>query len=288
MLINDLFLGVGAMKAGTTWITEHLSSHPDIYFSYEKELSYFSYIHDEESKFFLSDVNRMNKVTGFINIANTTHIENMRDVMHWSCNYLSNPIDDQWYVNNFSSKGYKRFCADFSNLYAHLGDAGWDHIKSKTKNLKVIYIMRNPIDRMWSHVKFQLEIDGRLDEAKHWTKEQLFEYSNVEHILRNSKYTKIIKTLKNNLDDKQLLVLFYEDIVDKPAKLLNNIEKFLGIEQREYNISDLTKKVNASEDFEMPSFFKELFNEILTPQIENLSKLNVIVPGTWFLSAENI
>ena len=288
MLINDLFLGVGAMKAGTTWITEHLSLHPDIHFSYEKELSYFSYIHDEESKFFLSDVNRMDKITGFINIANMTDIDNMRDIMHWSCNYLSNPINDQWYVNNFSFKGNKRFCADFSNLYSHLDAAGWTHIKSITRNLKVVYIMRNPIDRLWSHVKFQLEIDGRLDEAKHWTKEQLFEYSNVEHILRNSKYTKIIKTLKNNLDDKQLLVLFYEDIVDKPAKLLNNIEKFLGIEQREYNISDLTKKVNASEDFEMPGFFKELFNEILTPQIENLSKLNVIVPGTWFLSAENI
>jgi hypothetical protein len=288
MLINDLFLGVGAMKAGTTWITEHLSSHPKIHFSYEKELSYFSYIHNDESKFFLSDENRMDKITGFINIASTTSIDNMRDIMNWSCNYLSNPIDDQWYVNNFSLKDKGKFCADFSNLYSHIDDVGWDHIKSITKNLKVIYIMRNPIERMWSHVKFQLEIDGRLDEAKNWTKEQLYEYSNVEHIIRNSKYTKVIRTLKKNLDDKQLLVLFYDDIIDAPAMLLNNIEKFLNIEQREYNIGDLNKKVNASENFEMPGFFNELFNEILIPQIENLSKFNIIVPGTWFLSGENI
>ncbi len=288
MLINDLFLGVGAMKAGTTWITEHLSSHPDIHFTFEKELSYFSHIHNEDSSFFLSDVNRMDKVTGFINISNTIDIDNMRNVMYWSCNYLSNPIDDRWYKNNFSFKGNKKFSADFSNLYAHLGDEGWNHIKSITKNVKVIYIMRNPIDRLWSHVKFQLEIDGRLDDAKSWTKNQLFEYSNVEHILRNSNYKKVIKTLKKNLDDKQLLVLFYDDIIDAPAMLLNNIEKFLNVEQRKYNISDLNKKVNASENFEMPVFFNELFNEILTPQIENLSKLNIIVPRAWFLSGKNI
>jgi len=281
MLINDLFLGVGAMKAGTTWITEHLSSHPDIHFSYEKELSYFSYIHNEDSKFFLSDANRMDKITGFINIANTTHIDNMRDIMHWSCNYLSNPIDDQWYKNNFSFQGNKKFSADFSNLYAHLDVAGWNHIKSVTKNLKVIYIMRNPIDRLWSHVKFQLEIDGRLDDARSWTKDQLYQYANVEHILRNAEYTRIVKTLNKNLNDQQLLILFYEDIINNPVGLLNNIEKFLNIEQREYCINELNEKINASGYFEMPKFFYELFKEKLNSQVENLSKFNLIIPKSW-------
>lgn len=282
MHINDLFLGVGAMKAGTTWITEHLSSHPEIHFSYEKELSYFSYIHNnKESKFFLSDENRMNKINGFINIASTTNIDNMRDVMYWSCNYLSNPIDDHWYINSFSFKGNKKFSADFSNLYAHLDVAGWNHIKSLTHNLKVIYIMRNPIDRLWSHVKFQLEIDGRLGDAKSWTKEQLYEYANVEHILRNSEYTKIIKTLKNNLKDQQLLILFYEDIINNPVSLLNDVEKFLNVEQRKYCIDRLNEKVNASGNFKMPGFFYELFKEKLSHQVDNLSEFNLIIPKSW-------
>ncbi len=43
MLIKNLFLGVGAMKSGTTWLYDVMSRHPEIYFSYEKEIHYFAH-----------------------------------------------------------------------------------------------------------------------------------------------------------------------------------------------------------------------------------------------------
>ena len=64
----------------------------------------------------------------------------MKNVAFWAYNYLNNPINDYWYLNNFSLRGNKRYCADFSNLYSHLDDNGWNHIHSISKNLKIIYI----------------------------------------------------------------------------------------------------------------------------------------------------
>ena len=40
------------------------------------------------------------------------------------------------------------FCADFSNLYAHVEKPGWDRIRDMTETLRVIYTMRDPIKRL--------------------------------------------------------------------------------------------------------------------------------------------
>jgi len=44
-MINNLFLSVGAMKAGTTWLYKQLQYHPEIYFTPEKEIHYFANKH---------------------------------------------------------------------------------------------------------------------------------------------------------------------------------------------------------------------------------------------------
>ena len=35
------FIGIGAVKSGTTWLGEQLRAHPDIYFPYQKEIYFF-------------------------------------------------------------------------------------------------------------------------------------------------------------------------------------------------------------------------------------------------------
>src|SRR5579864_5427870 len=42
-LVMPTFLGVGAMKCGTTWLFGQLGAHPDIYMPPLKELHYFSW-----------------------------------------------------------------------------------------------------------------------------------------------------------------------------------------------------------------------------------------------------
>ena len=280
MIINDLFLGVGAMKAGTTWITNHLKTHPDIYFTYEKELGYFAYLHDEMSKFTLSDDFRIRKIKNYVE-REVGDISNLRNLLYWSVNYLRDPIDDFWYLNNFVLKGNKKYCADFSNLYAHLDDIGWNHVKSITKNLKVIYIIREPLDRLWSHIRFQLMLDGRIEEAKKWDKREFYEFGKQEHIWRNSRYSKIIRTLKKNLNNNQLLILFFEDIKSNPQKLLNKIEKFLNVEERKYDIKQLTKKVNPSKGLQKPEFFDRLFRDELYNEIKELETLGINYKNKW-------
>jgi hypothetical protein len=47
------FLGIGAVKAGTTWVADQLAAHPDIFMAHGKELHYFSLHHDKEPDWYL-------------------------------------------------------------------------------------------------------------------------------------------------------------------------------------------------------------------------------------------
>lgn len=40
-VFDQVFLSVGAVKAGTTWLYDVMSRHPDVHFSHEKEIHYF-------------------------------------------------------------------------------------------------------------------------------------------------------------------------------------------------------------------------------------------------------
>lgn len=55
------FLGIGAMKSGTTWIAEILSAHPEIFVAHGKELHYFSHKYSEGIEWYLNHFRTVHK-----------------------------------------------------------------------------------------------------------------------------------------------------------------------------------------------------------------------------------
>lgn len=280
MLIDNLFMGAGAMKAGTTWVTKHLKTHKDIYFCYEKEISYFAYLHVPNCKYVLSEDFRGKKAKQYVNATNT-RTNDIKRVLLWSANFVSNPVNDWWYAQNFAFRGNKRYSADFSNLYALLDKNGWEHVKSITNNLKVVYIMRDPISRLWSHIRFQMMLDGKIDEMANWTQDDYYKFGKQNHIWRNTNYNKAVRSMQDNLETTQYHFDFFERIKSEPKALLNGIESFLGVEEREYNLDELKGKVNASTSLKRPEFFEDIFGEELYEGVNELKSMGITVPASW-------
>ena len=46
------FLGIGAQKAGTTWLHDNLSCHPELYLPPEKEIHYFDQHNDKPISYY--------------------------------------------------------------------------------------------------------------------------------------------------------------------------------------------------------------------------------------------
>lgn len=108
------FIGIGAAKAGTTWLADSLREHPNIYLPKEKELDYFNEWHP------------------YYNIRNK--------------NYKKTKL---WYNNFYKDKLKTQICGEISPSYL-LSDNAPHEIYAYNPDVKIIVLLRKPIDQLHS------------------------------------------------------------------------------------------------------------------------------------------
>ena len=264
-MIDNLFLSVGAMKAGTTWLYDKLRDHPDIYFTPEKEIHYFAHIDGVENQ--LDHRNRIIKLKSFLQrIANgnpafiAENLENLK----WYAEYATDAqLNNDWYEQLFRLNPGKKFCADFSNLYCRMSGYGWGNVRRIAKNIKVIYTLRDPLERVWSHYKFDMQWNGKGDSIIGAGFEYFKNALNQAYFWGNAEYAKNIELLKQSLSDNELMILYFEDFRKEPLEMLRKIENFLGVSNKEYKVESITGKINSSKDVSMPDEWAEYAKEKL-------------------------
>ncbi|WP_010139214.1 sulfotransferase family protein [Oceanicola sp. S124] len=281
-LFGPLFLSVGAMKAGTTWLYSVLERHPQLHFTPEKELHYFyhRYVDDRQ----LADPVRLR-------LAKERYLEKfdpdranperVRHNLHWVAAYLSRPVDDLWYRGLFTRPPGALYACDFSNLYAHLPQEAWPRIRASSDRLRVIYTMRHPVRRLWSHVKFHLQITGQLERLRDWTPQQVDTFLRRDFIWSNAEYGAALRRLRAGLPEDSLMPLFYEDIRNDPRGVLRRIERFLGVDPIDYPEAQVNRQVNASAAIPMPDFFSDLVAEDVARITSEVEACGLQVPASW-------
>lgn len=280
-LIEHLFISAGAMKSGTTWLYQVLEKHPEIYFCPEKEIHYFYAAYVDPSV--LGEAARLRNVRDkYLRIdPGSARAAGVRARLRWAANYLDGPVDDLWYRNLFAFAGRQRYVADFSNLYALLPADGWRRVVERTGQLRVIYTMRHPLRRLWSHVKFHLQVTGQSDKLATWGTDEYREFVYQPFIWDNAEYGRALRAMHGSLDDDMLSVSFYEDVHRDRAEYLHRIEAFLGLERFEYPSAVIDRQVNATENRKMPPFFAELFASDLERICAEVRGEGYELPESW-------
>lgn len=132
------FFVVGAAKAGTTSVYNYLSRHPEVYMSPVKEPHYFA-----------SDMNTEHFRDNYKPVMNkdlTTYLEGD----------LKEPVFQayirEWsqYVKLFKNVKNEKAIGEVSNSYLYSATAA-KNIHDKIPDAKIIIILRNPVDRAFSH-----------------------------------------------------------------------------------------------------------------------------------------
>ena len=276
-MIENLFLSVGAMKAGTTWLYEQLKEHPDIYFTPEKEIHYFANVVGIEKQ--LNHRNRIIKLKEMMSSyakGNPKFISENIDEIYWYSNYAHpKTISNEWYESLFSLNQDKMYNADFSNLYCQMDAEGWKNVRKVAKNIKVIYTLRDPLKRLWSHYKFHMKWINREDEALDAGFGHFKELLNQHWFWINADYTKNYKLLNENLDDSELMVLYFEDFREDPINMLSKIQTFLNIDSIPPQVEKLNKVVNTTKDFHLPEDWSKYMKQKLQPLCNEMKNINI-------------
>lgn len=221
----DFFI-VGAPKAGTTSLYHYLNEHPKISMSSIKEPNYFSHEELETQKLYYK-----------------SHTINSLDSYH---NLF--PTRDANFIYGEASVSYL--------FYKNVAEK----IKTYNKNAKIIILLRNPIERAFSHYLMDARLglisksfESVVDCYEITSKNKLF----YQQYIELGKYYDQISNYKRLFNDKNILIIDYEDFKNKTSLCVSNVFDFLQIDTSFMPNLDLTHNTFRKPKF---TFIKNLYS----------------------------
>lgn len=279
-LFDHLLLGVGAMKAGTTWLHALLRRHPGIFFTPEKEIHYF-YARYENPKV-LDDRWRLNtakRYTGFDPA--TADAAAVARNFRWLSTYLAGPVDDLWFRTLFQGRRHETWVADFSNLNALLSEAGWRRVLASAGQVRVLYTLREPVAQIWSHVRFHLIMTGNRQKLEAWSADELAAFALSNAIWPHSDYAAAIRRMRAVLPAGALQIGLHHEMRAAPLAFLRRTEAFLGLPPHDYPPALLDRQVNVTPDYPMPAGMRDAIAPAVNRLVAELADLGIDVPEDW-------
>jgi Sulfotransferase family len=260
------FLVIGAQRAGTTWLHRVLSQHPALWLPPVKELHYFDRL---ETRRTILEPKERRRVG----------LNRLLSLDPWYANYWFGARSDQWYASLFR-RGQKRglITGEITPAYATLNDKVLRRIHRMNGNIKLVFVMRDPIDRVWSAVNNAAK-KGAADTS---TVTTALERARESGAKARSAYADTISRLEAIFPQSQIHYCFFEDLRDRPEALTAELLAFLGVEPTPAVPIRLPKAVNvvAGSKAAPLEFAREMARDYL-PMVEQLCRRFDGPPRTW-------
>ncbi len=243
------FICIGAQKAGTTWLSANLSRHPDIWLPAIKEVQYFNELYIAEHASWTAQ-HRKEHAFGRLK----RHFECATDLamVNWplvaELAHIVDPvISDEWYGKIFSFAGEHRVSGEMTPEYSLLPPQAIEHIIRLNNNMKFIFMVRDPIDRVWSHLRMQMtHRDSAVDEA------ELCKMAKWPDVLRRCDYSAILSKWLSKVQSERFLVLNNDDLPVRPTEVLADTCSFLGVEYHQALTKSAGARVHVGVESELP------------------------------------
>jgi len=274
-------LGIGAHKAGTSWLTKQLINHPEIWITPIKELHFFDRSLNYPSPNRLATSSPLSRIFGSQpwerkqTVKNTKTIAKhlkagrFRDALWWS-KWTFGYYSESWYKGLFSQAESYQVSGEITPAYSILEVDDIARIKAVNPDIKLIYMIRNPIDRAWSAVRFNIN-QSKLNIDVSYEDKIISALQSRRMVLRGD-YERTLDNYLRYFDSSQILVCFYDAIQANPIGLMSEITNFLNILPFEDNTVNNQTFINASPSHEMPSRVKDYLTETYAPMIQRLAK----------------
>ncbi len=209
---------IGAMKCATSWIHDYLGSLPGVVVSPLKELHFFS------TKFAANALGDMEllamKRLGFHIRQEGNAVENLRHrpTFQASVDRVQMIYDDDAYFGHFArlcDAETRTFC-DITPAYSTIGPTGFEYLRdfcrSQDISVKILYILRDPVDRLWSQLRHMAQTNPESDILTKWA-----EAFRSPQICARADYRGTITDLDLMFPAEDVLCLFYEELFTEDA-----------------------------------------------------------------------
>ncbi len=247
------FLIVGPQRTGTTWLHAHLRFHPQIFLSQPKELFFFSRLKTPDHP-----------------------------------RYRSNDL--AWYLQFFHDPAWRRLAKTGLCLWQHgalyrprvSGEATASYaaldrdiiaeITALNPDIKVILMIRHPVDRAWSHAKKDLA-RNRKRKLREVSADELERFFTDPYQRQCARYVENVDNWAAHVRDQHLLVCLFDDVRARPVELLLEVMAFLGVaSDRRFIRGDVRESVNPTGATKIPDRHRHFLDDLLADDVRALQE----------------
>lgn len=278
-VIQNYFVCIGAQKSGTTWLARMLAGHPDLFVTPVKEIHYFDHVAGITEH--LSRKKRRSRYRKYHQRMWTqwSRFTEHRGQWSWYRDYMASPIDDAWYQRLFRHRGKATFAGEVTPEYAILGAKGLAHIRRLAPDARVLFIMRNPVERTWSQVLHQCRARG-LD-ANRQTTEAIIAMLGETRFGELGDYAATLDDMAAVFGPEQSLALFYEEMHADRLAALKQVCQFIGTGFHADYFSELGRRFNRSQEAALPDSVRAHLRDMYRPQVEAVRARLGRIPAAW-------
>jgi hypothetical protein len=265
------FLVIGAQRAGTTWLHRVLRRHPELWLPPVKELHYFDKL--STSGNWKKERWRRALMSG------------PSCLDPWHIRYLLGEPNDEWYARLFHKAQQKGLIAgEITPAYAALDEDVFRRIQNLNSEIKLVFVMRDPVERAWSAVNNSFK-KGRIGGSL--TVEKALARAGLPPFTARSAYTETIKRLEAIFPSRQLYFSFFDDLRDQPDSFTARLLSFLGVNPGVVKRQWLPQAVNSAVPGKpVPLEFQREMAKVYTPMIGKLCERFEGPPHHWRLRYE--
>ena len=237
------FLGIGVQKACTSWLFQNLNRHPATYMAPNKELNFFNRRAFEQgaawSGYGYADRAATNARAYFANA------EKINPAWASLLTHMLVPGDtQQWYETIFEHAPDGRVKGEITPEYALLPESGFAEMRKLNPNMKLIVLLRHPVERAVSHLRMIVNI---APEARPYLSQIASEHS----LLERGRYGQMLDRIFNVFPTDQVLIGFEDTIASNPTAFAAELAQFLGVDASGFDQGLLQKKVFEAEQAAM-------------------------------------
>jgi hypothetical protein len=269
------FLGIGAPRAGTTWLHANLGEHPEIWLTPIKEVHYFDSRHRgrRNNNYYRRHLRK--RARRYLRLQ--TYRDRWRDGtllsdLAWDLHFFIPRRTNRWYQRIFRP-GPGQIAGEITPAYSIIDEGIVREIRELNPDLRVIYLLRDPIDRSWSSAVSELARRRGRSPGEITDKQLRRHFARSGHVLR-ADYVRTFEIWERIFGRDQIFVGFLDEIQQDPRDLLLRLYRFLGISDSEAHIpAGVSRKVNASRQYatDIPEHFQAYLAELYLPQLQELS-----------------
>jgi len=295
---------IGPEKTGTSWLYSNLKFHPQVYLTPVKEIRYFW----EKANLPKQDIIKRLSTSHWHNKIHQKYLKSKADFyksnqaklsldnpeliseLIWDMKYLLFSRDDEWYFSLFE-ESKEKLSGDITPLYSKLAEPEVKRISSILPDLKIIILLRNPMNRAWSKAKMNL-CQHQKQKLNSVSKERFYrdfdrEYSHL------SSYISLINKWKRNFPEHNIYVGYYDKLLREPSVFFDEICSFLDIDSSLFPVDkrrQLSARVNRGFKIKIPEEYSVYLSNLYTQCIEDMAAIETRepYPQQWLESIKKV